>query len=90
MNTGEVLFVGGPNAGQRGCLEIRDHMTVEQVDTPDGYAQPDPWKYDQGKKVWVCRYTRRQSLAQGVTVIYAPTSWNNLRVLSELIRGYKT
>ena len=89
MTTGEVLFVGGPNAGQRGCLEIRDHMTVEQVDTPDGYAEPDPWKYDHGSKMWVCRYTRRRSITESDAVIYAPTSWTNPRVLTELIRGYK-
>ncbi len=90
MTTGEILFVGGPNAGQRGYLEIRDCMEVTQADTPDGYSTPDPWEYDHGREVWVCRYTRRRSITEGDAVIYAPTSWTNPRVLSELIRGYKS
>jgi hypothetical protein len=89
MTTGEILFVGGPHAGGRGYLEIREVMTVEQSEPPIRNSHPDPWKYDHGRKVWVCRYTRRRSITEGDTVIYAPTSWTNPRVLSELIRGYK-
>jgi hypothetical protein len=89
MTTGEVLFVGGPNAGQRGYIEIREAMTIEQVELPSRDSRPDPWKYNHGKRMWVCRYTRRRSITEGDAVIYAPTSWTNPRVLSELIRGYR-
>ena len=88
MTTGEILFVGGPHAGERGFLEIREAMTTEQSEPPTRNSHPDPWKYDHGTEMWVCRYTRRRSITEGDAVIYAPTSWTNPRVLSELIRGY--
>jgi len=87
METGKVLFVGGPHAREHGYLEIREHMDVEQSETPVRDSLPDPWNYDQGRDVWVCRYTRRR-LTEGEVVIYAPANWTNRDVLSELIRGY--
>ena len=86
MTTGKVLFVGGPQAGNRGYLEIRDHMVVEEIEAP-ARSIPDSWNYDQGRNMWICRYTRRRTPV-GEFVIYAPANWTNSDVLSELMRGY--
>jgi len=86
MTTGKVLLVGGPQAGDRGYLEIRDHMDVEQSERPDHESLPN-YHYDQGRDVWICRYTRRHGM-WGEFVIYAPANWSNIEVLSELCRGY--
>jgi len=88
MTTDKVLFVGGPHAGERGYLEIRERMDVEQTETPVRDSFTDPWKYDRGRDVWVCRYTRRRCITEGDFVIYAPVSWTNREVFSELLRGY--
>ena len=88
MTTGEVLFVGGPNAGQRGYLEIRDYMEVENLDETPVQDIPSPWTFDGKRQVWVCRYTKRCKFVDDCPMIYAPATWSNLDVLAELIKGY--
>ena len=88
MKTGEVLFIGGPHAGERGYLEIRQMIAIEQFETPICESLPDPWTWDGKEQVWVCRYTRRCHLYIGATTIYAPATWSTLDVVTELIRGY--
>jgi hypothetical protein len=87
MTTAEVLFVGGPHAGECGYIEVRDCLEVAQTETPVRDSLPDPWNYKPGLKIWVCRYTRRRRFDKGA-VVYAPANWSNDDVLSELIRGY--
>jgi len=87
MTTGLVLFVGGPHGGERGYLEIRDSLEVEQTEAPDHESLPD-YLYDRDRDVWTCVYTRRRNIV-GDTVLYAPANWTNLDVLAELIKGYR-
>jgi len=90
MKTGEVLFIGGPHAGQRGHLEIRDHMiVVERQKAPFCHSTPNPWTYDGKENVWVCRYTRRCHFYLEDPTVYAPATWSTLDVVTELLRGYR-
>ena len=83
----EALFVGGPCVGYRRIVCVGGYIDWSQIETPVRDASPDPWKYNEAKRAWVCRYTRRRQFSG--TLIYAPQEWTNADVLAELIRGYK-